>query len=88
MTSELVKLLRAGNILDSDAIEAKLEALCKLRSTLPEKISEQWLYDGIRHYQRNCEYDEPTDGDPLDRYDGTTVAKILNAIPYIKDETT
>ena len=66
---------------ERDRLKAALEALEAVRSDLPEKVSEQWLYEGVRHWHRNCDWDDPRDGWPLDRGDGATVAKILNMIP-------
>lgn len=62
-------------------LKAALEALSAVRSDLPEKVSEWWLYEGVRHWHRNCDWDEPIDGSPLDRGDGATVAKLINMIP-------
>lgn len=67
--------------IERDRLKAALEALEAVRSDLPEKVSEQWLYEGVRHWHRNCDWDEPRDGSPLNRGDGATVAKILNMIP-------
>ena len=66
---------------ERDRLKAALKALEAVRSDLPEKVSEQWLYEGVRHWHRNCDWDEPRDGSPLDRGNGATVAKILNMIP-------
>ncbi len=66
---------------ERDRLKAALDVLSAVRGDLPEKVSEQWLYEGVRHWHRNCEWDEPTDGCALDRHDGAAVAKILNMIP-------
>lgn len=55
--------------------------LIRLRGQLPAKISEDWVYSAIRHWHRNCEWNDPTDGEALDRQDGMIVAQILNLIP-------
>lgn len=66
---------------ERDRLKAALDALEAVRSDLPEKVSEQWLYEGVRHWHHNCDWDDPRDGSPLNRGDGATVAKILNMIP-------
>jgi hypothetical protein len=56
-------------------------------SSLAERVrlkpfSRSWIYEAIRHYERNVPYDPPEDGDAPGRWDGEEFASVINAMPH------
>lgn len=48
-----------------------------------EPISIEWLYSAVRHYERNCDWDEPEDGAVPDRQSGEAMGELINALPAL-----
>lgn len=46
-------------------------------------LSESWMYDAIRHYDRNVEWYSPEDGAALGRWDGAEIAQVVNLLPQV-----
>jgi hypothetical protein len=62
---------------DLDVIEALLAKV----GALP--ISPLWTYSSIRHYERNCDWDKPDDGNVPARQCGYAIAGVVNALPAL-----
>lgn len=62
-------------------------AVIKNLESFPLPICEDYMYEGIRHLNKNC--DPMCDHERCNtpgRYDGQRMARLLNSIPYLLDE--
>lgn len=46
-------------------------------------LDEDWLYTAIRHCQRNMDFDVTEGFNEPDRYAGTHIARLINAMPAL-----
>ena len=60
--------------------EEALAYCAMLEITEHVTIDDDWLYSAIRHAVRNCEFDIAEGGWAPGRYDGTTIAAILQRV--------
>lgn len=66
---------------NTQGLADELAALLPELGTLP--LSEGWLYTAIRHCQRNMDFDYDDEGSEPNRYAGSALAKLANALPRI-----
>ncbi len=66
-----------------EALAAEIAELLPKIGTLP--LAESWMYQAIRHCQRNMDFDlyDGDEGNEPDRQSGTAIAKVLNRLPEI-----